>query len=63
MTGRRFDSSLLPPLRSSLPMAFATLEKYRGQTRRLLLAFDIGTTFSGISYRSVAGHSLCPLHL
>ncbi|KAJ2922267.1 hypothetical protein H1R20_g14840, partial [Candolleomyces eurysporus] len=31
-------------------MAFPTREKYKGRTRRLLLAFDIGTTFSGISY-------------
>jgi hypothetical protein len=24
---------------------------YRGQKRKLVLAFDVGTTFSGISYR------------
>ncbi|KAJ2916656.1 hypothetical protein MD484_g3731, partial [Candolleomyces efflorescens] len=31
-------------------MTFTTLEKYEGQNRRLLLAFDIGAIFSGISY-------------
>ncbi|KAF6752176.1 hypothetical protein DFP72DRAFT_905128 [Ephemerocybe angulata] len=31
-------------------MSLPAREKYAGETRRLLLAFDIGTTFSGISY-------------
>ncbi|KAJ3513955.1 hypothetical protein NMY22_g14893 [Coprinellus aureogranulatus] len=31
-------------------MGLPARKKYRGQSRRLLLAFDIGTTFSGISY-------------
>ncbi|KDR71212.1 hypothetical protein GALMADRAFT_75189 [Galerina marginata CBS 339.88] len=28
---------------------------YRGRQRRLVIAFDVGTTYSGISYRQVAG--------
>lgn len=31
-------------------MSLPQRKKYSGRTRRLLLAFDIGTTFSGISY-------------
>ena len=34
-------------------MAFRSV--YRGQKRKLVLAFDVGTTFSGISYRFVDG--------
>ncbi|KAF6748676.1 hypothetical protein DFP72DRAFT_915785 [Ephemerocybe angulata] len=34
-------------------MSLPARKKYAGDTRRLLLAFDIGTTFSGISYRFV----------
>ena len=36
---------------SNCNMSFPDRKKYAGDTRRLLLAFDIGTTFSGISYR------------
>ncbi|RXW25666.1 hypothetical protein EST38_g132 [Candolleomyces aberdarensis] len=32
-------------------MSLPSRPKYQGETRKLLLAFDIGTTFSGISYR------------
>ncbi|KAJ3523687.1 hypothetical protein NMY22_g11331 [Coprinellus aureogranulatus] len=31
-------------------MGVPSRKKYKGQSRKLLLAFDIGTTFSGISY-------------
>ncbi|KDR69807.1 hypothetical protein GALMADRAFT_77195 [Galerina marginata CBS 339.88] len=33
-----------------MPLSAPTRAPYRGTTRKLVLAFDIGTTFSGISY-------------
>ena len=51
----------------------ASRSAYRGQKRKLVLAFDVGTTYSGISYRFVrsilfswsiifAGACLIPFH-
>ena len=46
---------LVPPLRffdDSLAMS-DTREIYKGSRRKLVLAFDVGTTYSGISYTYV----------
>jgi hypothetical protein len=44
-----FPASPFSPFSASLPMA--TLRApYQGAKRRLVAAFDLGTTFSGISY-------------
>jgi len=37
--------------------------KYSGTRRKLVLAFDVGTTYSGISYRSVSPSTYQPADL
>lgn len=39
----------------------STREPYKGSRRKLLLAFDIGTTYSGVSYWCVSGLSALPI--
>ena len=34
-------------------MAFTSRSVYRGARRKLVLAFDVGTTYSSISYRYI----------
>ena len=41
---------VLFPHSHQLPLQMTHQEPYRGSTRTLVLAFDVGTTFSGIGY-------------
>jgi len=34
-----------------VPQMYSSRSVYRGSGRKLILAFDVGTTYSGISYR------------
>ena len=43
--------SVPQPLASLVISTMSTRAIYRGPRRKLVLAFDVGTTYSGISYR------------
>lgn len=55
MTGPRCRRAILLSLTAVTMTSSRTA--YSGRTRKIVLAFDVGTTFSGISYRY--GSFLC----
>lgn len=56
----------LPPLRSvyrpHMTITSDTRKPYSGNTRSLVLAFDVGTTFSGVSYAILEPNEIPKIH-